>query len=469
MIRPAWSTPIGWMNKATRRANLSACNARLPALRKQARIRSGSVNFACWSATCSRTTNRNGTAPLDRFGAFVRFQRGLIVEGSFRAEIFSEHAGEILEAVPTLTHLRLRDAKSKISLLAELPEMESITGLELPMGFPRPDDLKALVSSPHLKRLRTLSLANCLLGRHVEILAGSTVLQTLTHINLECNRLNHDGLELLLNSVKPGHLRSLTLARNNLDRMAVTPITPVPFLWQGKLDALEELDLSGNSIGAVGINVLTESKHLIRLRKLRMSNCQIGDQGLNLFWQSEGFPELTSLDLSCNRISSSLNALEQSGWLGELRELNLSRNPLNHSDLAHVLQVIDPSRLVRLNLSHTQIRRDGKSAVKNLGYIHPMPRLRELNLSYCNLDTKTLVFLIESTHFEALEVLNLGGNHITNHVAAALLKAEFLNQLQKLFVTPPFLEEGSYYSPRKLTSTTWKELKARLGDRIDVQ
>src|SRR5690606_1907628 len=110
------------------------------------------------------------------------------------------------------------------------------------MGFPRAEDVRTLFHSPHLKRLKSLSLLNCLLGRNLDVLVGSPVFEHLTRLDLEGNRLDRRSTTRLLAALKPGQLRSLSLARNRQDHMPAELIARHD--WGHRL---EELDLSGNS------------------------------------------------------------------------------------------------------------------------------------------------------------------------------------------------------------------------------
>ena len=401
------------------------------------------------------------TAPLDRWQAFVRFHRGLVDEASFTAADFVEHAAEIFEAVPTLAHLRLRGSLRHIAYLAEVPELSLVTGLELPMGFPRPQDLRLLLHSPHLLRLRSLSLANCLIGSEgMAVLATSPIRNQLASLNLQCNRITKDDVGRLMMLLDRNHLLSLNLAENYLS--ADTMQSVASYVWENEL---QEFTFSRNRIGERGIDALLNSPFMRSLRVLRLSGCDLSQGGLDLMarWSRlehpRTFRHVEVLDLSDNGIERSLSALGGCGEETGLRDSDLSRNPFNHFELDSLFRAIDPDRLVRLNLSRTGIAEYDMAAVNTLGHDYPMPRLRELDISYCDLNAKNLIRLIESPHFDSLERLILSGNAVTPSVVEALLKSKFLDQLQWLELNP----DGW-----RADSNPWRQLKERLGDRVDL-
>ncbi|MCA9070066.1 MAG: hypothetical protein KDA84_14135, partial [Planctomycetaceae bacterium] len=397
------------------------------------------------------------TAPLDRWQAFVRFHRGLLDEASFRAKDFIENAPEILESVPTLAHLRLRGAQRKVEKLAEVPELANITGLELPMSFPRRNDLRTLLSSPHLHRLKSLSLPNCLIGRNHVLPTLTPTFLELSHLNLQGNTIRLIGARLI-QSLRQGQLQSLDLARNDLNFGFVNLMTEHD--WQ-----IQELNLSKNRIHEIGFSGLAQSTFSNSLKTLKLSSCDIQNSGLDLIRSTPGFPFLESLDLSNNSLTAGLRALEHCGG-DRLRDINLSNNPFDHFELRNLLSVIGPAQLVRLNLSRSQIGRHQFGAVDLLGHDEPMPCLRELDLSGCNLGSPDLVRLVESPHFDSLERLILVGNQLSERVAVALDKSTFLDQLQWLWVYPSASSWLYRTQPDEIYTGTWRKIKERLGDRM---
>ena len=124
-----------------------------------------------------------------------------------RCDLTAEHFRKML-ASAHLVHLRgiawtryhARDPSGSVRVLAESPILAQLESLELGVSLDA-DALRALVSSPHLKRLQILRLKWCLPQQGgAEVLAGSPRLSTLTTLDLDSRYMSPVAAVVLANS-----------------------------------------------------------------------------------------------------------------------------------------------------------------------------------------------------------------------------------------------------------------------------
>ena len=152
----------------------------------------------------------------------------------------------------------------------------------------------------------------------------------------------------------------------------------------------------------------------------------IGDEGMELFIRGlctsiedkRGSGHIRYIDLSYNYLSSqSLSHLVDipAHILRHLKEMDLSRNKLDHTGMDHVAKTIPHmSQLETLNLGgNPGINRGGAVAVVSALCDHQV--LKELNLSYTNIgeeDCKQIASLLSRS--QTLEKLDIGSNSLTS-------------------------------------------------------
>jgi Ran GTPase-activating protein (RanGAP) involved in mRNA processing and transport len=119
-------------------------------------------------------------------------------------------------------------------------------------------------------------------------------------------------------------LRSLSLAECGLG-----PAGAGALVRSRSLARLSDLDLSGNVLGPVVAEHLAGVMSL-RLDRLNLENCELGDRGVRLLASWPGLANLRRLSLPCNGISDSgAEALAASPYLGRLAVLDLGGNDLS--------------------------------------------------------------------------------------------------------------------------------------------
>jgi hypothetical protein len=136
--------------------------------------------------------------------------------------------------------------------------------------------------------------------------------------------------EALTSSPLALRLSLLKLCGQALGLEGVTALARAP------LRRLRRLDLSENQLGDAGLQTLLAAPWATNLRHLRLSGNEIGSDGLRRLVMPEALPRLTELDLSRNPIDAEAAAvLAASPLLSRLRRLEV--RPLNAEGLRVLL------------------------------------------------------------------------------------------------------------------------------------
>lgn len=122
--------------------------------------------------------------------------------------------------------------------------------------------LDELFLSPHLRSLRSLSLPYCRIGvfqsrEHIDTMTQSPWLAQLEHLDLAYNRIDDEGLKLLLEGVSFSQLKTLDLRANELTSAAAESLANAPSLGQ-----LTSLSVGENLLTQEAYGVLSASSHL---------------------------------------------------------------------------------------------------------------------------------------------------------------------------------------------------------------
>ncbi len=103
-----------------------------------------------------------------------------------------------------------------------------------------------------------------------------------------------------------------------------------PLVADSRLERIEYLSLSSNSIGVKGAKALASSPYFTRLLYLNLSNNKIRDAGVHYLAASRAFPRLTCLSLENTGIKNAgAITLAQSPHLTTLHRLTLSHNKIS--------------------------------------------------------------------------------------------------------------------------------------------
>jgi uncharacterized protein (TIGR02996 family) len=212
-------------------------------------------------------------------------------------------------------------APSACQKLVASPILDGLTALSLSRTNVRGVDLIDLVQSPRLALMRRLSFDQ--LSAPVEEIASSPHLARLRELSLS-NANVHD-LEVYNLALSPhlNELRRLDLRNNNLGPDAARALADC----EG-LPALTELELGGdNTLGPEGARALASSTHRTGLTHLGLWSTELGDAGAGALTAYPNLSRLEVLDLQGNEIGDrGAIALAGAAHLATLRVLDLHNN-----------------------------------------------------------------------------------------------------------------------------------------------
>jgi uncharacterized protein (TIGR02996 family) len=361
-------------------------------------------------------------------------------------------------------------------LTAKQSCLKNLTRLELGQNQLSADSVNALLTSPCLAKLETVSLRHCAIGEGaftaaagnarwkeldisvyqlkagtVQAMAKLPQLSTLVRLCARGSGLAATDLEAIANSKFAPELRELHLARNDIDSERVT------ILAGGKWKNLHTLDLQHNKITSAGAHYLGKGR-FPALAELRINNNELGDDGAKAIASASWASSLRRLLLGANNIGSAgAESLAKSKKLQNLTELNLQGNDIGISGLS-ALASADWPNLTDLELSQpaprTPVRRVGAFATPVrppdqhaetkppvgddlaalLARAPFFGRLLELSLAYCDLTPAGLQLLVDAGS-ESLRKLVLDNNKRLGPESLVILaKASGLPALRHLSI-----------------------------------
>ncbi len=240
----------------------------------------------------------------------VKFRRGFADEVTLYASTFTDHASAIFAREPLRT-ARIVDAAEKGAVqLSASPLLRRLSGLrfsnttgafEKGIGL---EGLGALLSSRHLGALESFWLE----GQHVDDLGaillaknGPGALPLLQSLQLTADSVSAMGVELLCTTKWFRRLRRVSLASNALREVGVEALAFAP-----GAGAWEELDLDANLVGDGGARVIAAHERLGALRRLSLQRDHLGPAGVQALLDSPKLKALTALRLDGNRIGGLL-------------------------------------------------------------------------------------------------------------------------------------------------------------------
>ncbi len=257
--------------------------------------------------------------------------------------------------------------------------------------------LRALLASPHLARLESLTLLGvegasttqqaiaAPLARlplrqltwragHVDAQAAATLLDNpfrarLHALDLSDNLLS-EGVAAALGALPLPQLRALSLARVGLRLADLKSL-------RGALDAprLNALDVSGNTLDARGLQTLLDAPWRAQLCALGLSWSSA--QSAMALTRIDGLDALSCLDLSWNALDDdAISALMHAPWLGRLRELALHYNRIGDAGARHVARRAGRAHHLRtLDLRYNRISDAGERMLLSARWASRLERL----------------------------------------------------------------------------------------------
>ena len=364
-------------------------------------------------------------------------------------ELDSPLAMEVVPAkLPTARFsLNLSYHDLSISELCEHPQRDQFEAFDLGPGCFRHGDFERFVKAFEGGGLRTLDLSGNELGSsQLELLATSSMLANLTHLEMQENVTDDEGLEILAKSEHLGSLESLSLKNSYYGGDAIAALLSNP-----KLARLRALDLYNNSyVADEVIDVLADAACVFSLEKLGLAGCGVDDENLERLVGSCHVKTLVKLDLSYNDDLTSEGLIPFFEAGGETL-----------------------ANLEKLYVASTGV--DGV-AVSALAGSANMTRLRVLGLHYCQVGNDGAVAIAASDHLGALEEVTLSLNRVGDKGAIALAKTDRLPSMRSLTLGDNKIGERGYEALIDSPHIAWldyfslpkeqmsKELYARIKD-----
>ena len=372
--------------------------------------------------------------------------------------------------------------------LAECPAFSSVPGLQLSStGLGR---LTSLFASPHFPALRGLWLGpetlqargtGVLLARN-ERLAGlrsldlsrcnvttpglasllrSPHLRSLQRVNFRNNPFDDESAQLLAQHEPAREWSALSLAgttiglagfdellrsgtfenKESLDLDSVKPkggawwfgnTLVEQFLQIGLPQATRRLNIAGLQLNAYAFGLLARHEPAGRLRELNLSRNPLDTDSIRVLSESPNLAGLEELCLNSTEIDNTAAAvLAASACLRPFR-VSLIHNSIGPEGARALAQSPFLSRVVELNLSHNPLRPDGVQALAGAAWL---ARLSVLSLEYTGLADKGLEALAASPGLAGIVRLNLSANHIGDDGALALAKSPHAVRLKYINLT----------------------------------
>ena len=247
-----------------------------------------------------------------------------------------------------------------------------------------------------------------------------------------------------------------TLTKFNISKNSITP-PGADYLAEflSRNSGLQELDLSHNNLEESGIIKILDAMKCSNLTKLNISTNNINLQ--DTVYAFSNATRLIELDLSCNRLNDAENAkffftkakiiflnlmklnvaeicceiddaaavaiAEIFSQNDELKELDLSYNELCSKAICKILNKLNPSALIKFNISHNNISDEAACDIAN--FLSKCTKLEVLNLSHNSLHD-TSAKIICKTNLPNLISFDISHNKIS--IAGADDVAKFLSR-----------------------------------------
>lgn len=362
-------------------------------------------------------------APLGR----PVWSRGFIDSISCRAAVFLDQAATLVGA--TTREISLERANRYLNELIACSQLSTVRALAIRSLQMTQGDFRRLFNSPHLGRLRQLTLNQC-------------------HIDSEL-------LDLLVNSPLIHQLTHLDLANNGELGTSIAALAHLP------ANSLRGLKLRSCGVGEAGVEVLAHAGNLTNLRELDLAYGILPESAGRILASSPYLRQLEVLDLHFSNLNlGGAVGLAGSPVLGRVRELEIGFNEITDLGVQALCQSPHLSRLVKLNISHSE----GTSALGGiLADSRLLPQLRWLALHYndlrdegltrlvaspgvanlvhldlrsCGINSEGFVALAASPYLGQLRSLALTGNHVTVKGVNAIIRSPHLSKLWRLHITP---------------------------------
>lgn len=271
---------------------------------------------------------------------------------------------------------------SDLAVIAGSARLAQLQELHLTHGSSSDVGLAALAKSEHLANLRVLRLPPANLGTFatdppitvagIKSLAATQTLTNLTSLDLGNQRFTDDGVRAILTSPSLAKLETVSFAGSALTARAFELTT-----GQARL---RDVNLSQCVIGDVGAAALAKSPHFTKVARLDLRACEVGAKGIAALAASNMAKHLRELNLADNPVrASGIQELAKGRW-PELHTLNLATSGLGSESMKSFQSAEGFGRLLDLDLSDNEVGAAGAIALTRAKWAGHMIRL---NLADC--------------------------------------------------------------------------------------
>jgi uncharacterized protein (TIGR02996 family) len=354
-------------------------------------------------------------------GIDIDFSRGFVWSVVLEAGAFLERGADLWKCLAGST-LQLRNVGPVAKQLSRCPHFAHVHALSL-IDHIAPNDLRALLESPHLARLRRLALGNIRYkDQHIQLLATSTALPALERLTLECVPITGVTLPALL--ARLPRLRNLRLSLERFDAGAL-PDT----LGALNPDHFRVLDIDWTPLGTVGMRAIASAARLTGIEELWLRNCRFDAGSVAALARAAHLSRLAELSLSDALGAGGGTALAEWPGLRSVRALNLDGCRIEARGAVALARSPHFGRLEELHLGANGLADAGAEAIAASA---SFSELRELDLPHNAITARGARALARSAHLRHLRKLDLEGNAIGNTGARALAASPALSALRWL-------------------------------------
>jgi uncharacterized protein (TIGR02996 family) len=367
---------------------------------------------------------------------------GLVIWDARYSEKFGDAGVRSLVDSPHLSRLRrlsVRGARmtdAGVRALAASPALAGVTDLDLGYNRITGRGLRALVDSAHLTALRKLRLHFTNVGdAGFAALAASTVYPKLTHFSVfgPCARVTSAAVKALAGAADLPRLEELELSGVSLSLKSLRVLTESPLLA-----GVCRLGLNSSNSPAGGGAILASSPHLGDLESLDLTLNEWKDKEVISLLEGGNLASLRWLDVGYNEIGAAgAAALADPSMLPAIEGLTLTWNPLGREGWA-ALGASKRARLTGLCLRKTAPGPDGVRGLLAGGLLS---RLHWLELSD-NALADQVKDLLDSGQFAALAELDLSSNGLTDEHARLIASCPHLGRLRRLHLNQNAITEA---------------------------
>jgi uncharacterized protein (TIGR02996 family) len=299
----------------------------------------------------------------------LEFHRGFVEEAHLTLDCLSV-IDELYAAAPLIRRLKLSPTmvlgtpikQPRLGAALASPHLARLRRLSLSLGGGGNAVAREIAAAPALRGLTELQLHLSVWGEGIGLfetgatelvlddagvsaLAASEYLHGLDALLLDNNRITSGGVSVIARG--DWRLRRLELGFNLLD-----PTTLARSLAGPALVNLEYLGLSGVSFDPKSIAALVSSPALANLRELDLEKCHLGVAGVTALCDAFALPSLRRLRLERNSLGDAgAIALASCERLAALTELEAGHNRIGHKGATAIASSAQLARLARLTLN----------------------------------------------------------------------------------------------------------------------